>query len=70
MSNNTDLKSRLISLKHITQDLKDTTTSPNINVQHVKTLIHDLKELSQYPNHHNQGSSYHKSPHFQSTPNL
>ena len=43
MSNNNDLKSRLISLKHITQDLKDTTTSPNINVQHVKTLIHDLK---------------------------
>ena len=46
-----DLKHRLLSLKNITQNLKDTTTSPHINIQQVKTLIHDLKEISEHPNH-------------------
>lgn len=65
----TDLKSRLISLKNITQDLKETTTSPQINIQHVKTLINDLKELSENPNRLQREQS--KSPSgFQSTPNL
>ena len=65
----TDLKSRLVSLKNITQDLKETTTSPQINIQHVKTLINDLKELSDNPNRLQREPS--KSPSgFQSTPNL
>jgi hypothetical protein len=42
-----DLKRRLQSLKSMTEDLKHSTTSPHINFNHIKTLIHDLRDASQ-----------------------
>ena len=38
-----DLKDRLLSLKNITEHLRESTHSPHLNINHLKTLIHDLK---------------------------
>ena len=45
----TDFRSRLLSLKNITEDLKTSTTNPSIDLAHIRTLITDLKELSDPP---------------------
>lgn len=44
----TELKKRLGHLRNITEDLKKSTTSPSNNLAHIKTLLTNLKELSQH----------------------
>lgn len=44
-----DFKQRLYSLKNMTEDLKNSTQVPSINISHLKTLIGNLKELSAQP---------------------
>lgn len=43
----TDLKKRLNSLRNLTEDLKNSTQSPSINLSYIKSLIGNLKELSE-----------------------
>lgn len=46
-----DLRKRLFSLKNMTEDLKNYTHNSSFNISHIRSLISNLKEVSQeYPN--------------------